>query len=98
MYLYLMALLEPIDWLVLIIDPRSWGIAAIAVFAWRPYSWPRRLTLAMAAYLLLAVVIEMAFGTFFAEKTYGQFTIGLAATALWFGVFLRARQAVAAEK
>jgi len=98
MYLYLMFLLEPVDWLMLIIDPRSWLIAAVAVFAWRPFVWQRRLLLALAVYLLLAVLMELSFGTSFAERLYAQFTLGLAATALWFGVFQLARAAFAREK
>ena len=96
--MYLTFLFEPIDWLMVIIDPRSWGIAAVAVFAWRPFFWPRRLLVALAVYLLLAVLMELSFGTFFAERLYAQFTLGLIATGLWFAVFQRARQAFARER
>lgn len=98
MYLYLMYLFEPIDWLMLIIDPRSWGIAAVAVFAWRPFYWLRRLLVALAVYLLLAALMERSSGTFFAERLYAQFTLGLLATVLWFGVFWLAHRAFTQEK
>jgi hypothetical protein len=93
-----MALFNPIDWLMVLIDPRSWGIAAVAVFAWRPFLWPRRLLVALAVYLVLAVLIERGFGTFFGGTLYAQFVLGLVATALWFWVLQLARQRLAAEK
>ena len=93
-----LVLFNPMDLVAALIDPRTWIVAAVAVFAWRPFVWPRRLLLALVVYLLCAAVMEMSLGTFFGPVLYSQFVLGLIATTLWFAAFQLARRLFADQK
>jgi hypothetical protein len=94
----LIVLFNPMEYVGALIDPRTWVVAAVAAFAWRPFMWLRRLLLALVVYLLLTAVMEMSLGTFFGPVLYSQFVLGLIATTFWFAAFQLARRPFANQR
>lgn len=75
------------------LDPASWGLAAIAIFALRRWPISLRVAIALAANAAF-ILVWLVWPAGESGRPYAWIAFGyeLAATAIWSGLFLAARR------